>query len=95
MVLNIPADSTREEAQMLRPYLLEHGYKVVVIVTSNYHTHRVERVYDKEWAKTGPRFSVAASSDFQFDPDRWWTRRTDSRVFLFEATKTVWYALAE
>jgi uncharacterized SAM-binding protein YcdF (DUF218 family) len=95
VLVDIPADSTKEEAQLLRSYLLTHGYHAVVIVSSNYHTRRVKRVFAREWAKTGPEFSVSASSDFQFHPDSWWTRRTDSRVFFFEFTKTVWYAVAE
>ena len=43
------ADSTKEEAQYLRTYIRQHGFKRVIIVTSNYHTWRTKRVYDKEW----------------------------------------------
>jgi uncharacterized SAM-binding protein YcdF (DUF218 family) len=95
VVVNIPGDSTKEESVLLRSYVLAHGYHAVVIVSSSYHTRRVKRVYAREWAKTGPQFSVSASSDFQFHPDSWWTRRTDSRVFFLEFTKTLWYAVAE
>lgn len=95
VLVNIPGDSTKEECVLMRSYLLAHGYHTVVIVTSNYHTRRVKIVYAREWAKTGPQFTVSASSDFQFRPDSWWTRRTDSRVFLLEFTKTLWYAVAE
>lgn len=95
VLVNIPGDSTKEECVLMRSYLLAHGYHTVVIVTSNYHTRRVKSVYTREWAKTGPQFSVSASSDFQFRPDSWWTRRTDRRVFLLEFTKTLWYAVAE
>ena len=43
------ADSTREEAQYFLRFVRQQGFKKVIIVTSNYHTWRTRRVYDKEW----------------------------------------------
>ena len=43
------ADSTREEAQYFLRFVRQQGFKKVIIVTSNYHTWRTKRVYEKEW----------------------------------------------
>lgn len=89
------ADSTKEEAQILLPFAQNHGYKSVIIVTSNYHTRRTKKVFQREWADSGIRLFVSAAPFFQFHPDDWWRHRADSRTFFFEFSKTLWYALME
>jgi uncharacterized SAM-binding protein YcdF (DUF218 family) len=89
------ADSTREEAGFLRSYLPEHGYASVILVTSNYHTRRAKKVFEKEWRGSPLRFRVSGAPDYQFHPDGWWTHRVDSRTFFYEFSKTIWYAIAE
>ena len=49
LVANHNADSTREEAQYFLRFVRQQGFKRVIIVTSNYHTWRTKRVYEKEW----------------------------------------------
>ena len=58
------ADSTKEEAQYLRTYIRQHGFKRVIIVTSNYHTWRTKRVYDKEWKDSNKRKYYKVSRSF-------------------------------
>jgi uncharacterized SAM-binding protein YcdF (DUF218 family) len=89
------ADSTKEEAQFFRSYLPQHGYKTIILVTSNYHARRAKRVFEKELRDTGIRLRVSPVADYQFDPDTWWTHRRDSRTFFYEFSRTVWYFLAE
>jgi len=89
------ADSTKEEAEKLLPYLQDHGIRKVIIVTSSYHTRRARSVFEKAWRESGIRLNVASAESSKFHPDEWWKHRTDSRVFFYEFTKTVWYAIAE
>jgi uncharacterized SAM-binding protein YcdF (DUF218 family) len=89
------ADSTREEAAFFRSYLPEHGYASVILVTSNYHTRRAKKVFEKEWRGTPLRLRVSGAPDYQFHPDDWWRHRTDSRTFFYEFSKTLWYVVAE
>lgn len=89
------ADSTKEEAEALLPFVQKHGYKTVIIVTSNYHTRRTKKVFQGQWKGTGISLSISASPCFQFHPDEWWRHRADSRTFFFEFSKTLWYALLE
>ena len=89
------SESTREEASVVVPILKRKGIKGVILVTSNYHTARAKRVFEKEAGPDGPRFLASPAQDGYFDPDGWWTRRRDAKVFVYEAIKTAWYVVAE
>ena len=89
------ADSTREEAQYFLRFVRQQGFKKVIIVTSNYHTWRTKRVYEKEWRDSDVLFYISPAYSSQFHPDEWWKHRADGRTFFYEFSKIVWYALAE
>lgn len=95
LVLDHEADSTRQEAQSLLPYVRNHQFKKVIIVTSNYHTRRSKKVFQKQWAGSGIHISISAAPFSFFHPDDWWKHRSDSRTLFLESTKTLWYALFE
>ena len=95
LVATHAADSTKEEAQYLRIYSRQHGFKSVIIVTSNYHTWRTKRVYEKEWRDRDIRVYISPAYSSQFHPDEWWKHRADSRTFFYEFSKIIWYAFAE
>jgi len=87
------SDSTREEAGVLVPILRKRGAKTVILVTSNYHTGRAKRIFEKVAGPTGPRFLASPADDGLFDPDGWWTRRRDAKTFVYESIKAVWSAI--
>ncbi|MBI3809480.1 MAG: YdcF family protein [Nitrospirae bacterium] len=89
------ADSTREEADVLVPVLQKRGAKEVILVTSNSHTARAKRIFEKAAGPVGPRFLASPVDDGYFNPNGWWTRRNDAKMFVYEAIKTVWYWAAE
>jgi uncharacterized SAM-binding protein YcdF (DUF218 family) len=76
------ADNTREEAQILLRQAMEHKWRSVIIVTSNYHTRRARyiflRVFPQEIGVT-----VSGANDGSFDPAHWW----QSRLGLKELTR--------
>jgi uncharacterized SAM-binding protein YcdF (DUF218 family) len=76
------ADNTREEAQILLRQAMEHKWRSVIIVTSNYHTRRARyiflRVFPQEIGVT-----VSGANDGSFDPEHWW----QSRLGLKELTR--------
>ena len=41
------ADDTREEAVAVSEFVASHGWKKILMVTSNYHTRRSEYVYER------------------------------------------------
>lgn len=89
------AESTREEAGEVVPVLKARGLKEVILVTSNYHTARAKRIFEKVAGPEGPRFLASPARDGLFDPDGWWMRRRDAKTFAFEAIKTVWTAIED
>ncbi len=80
-------DSTRSEATFLGNYLRAHGIKHILLVTSNYHTRRAARL----WQKQAPwiELTVVAAPDPSFSPDGWWKTRPGQKTCFLEWTKTI------
>ena len=65
-----------------------------MLVTSNFHTRRTRLVFRRVFKGTGIELMVqAAPPDDWFNPDRWWTRRMDSRNLFLEYQKLLFYSL--
>ncbi len=86
------SESTREEAGVIVSVLQRKGLKEVILVTSNYHTGRAKRIFQKMAGPVGPRFLASSVDDGYFNPDGWWMHRKDAKTFVYEAIKTVWSA---
>jgi uncharacterized SAM-binding protein YcdF (DUF218 family) len=86
--------STADEARKLRRYMLNQGLKRLIVVTSNFHTRRSRLLFRRVFKGTGIAIVVqAAPPDYEFDPEKWWTRRKDSKTLLWEYQKLIYYAL--
>ena len=79
-------NSTQAEAEYVGNYLKQQGIHKILLVTSNYHTHRAAYLF----RKTNPWLQVVsvAAPDPAFNPDSWWTFRDGRRTFLLEWAKT-------
>ena len=77
------ADSTIDEAKAVAKLAAQHGWKSLVIVTSNYHTRRTRYIYGK-LLPTGIKVSVASARDGDFDPERWWEKRKSIKLLVSE-----------
>lgn len=86
-------DSTKEEAGVVIPILKRRGLKDVILVTSNYHTARAKRIFERAAGPYGPQFRASPVNDGLFEPDGWWMRRRYAKTFVYEALKTVWSAI--
>jgi uncharacterized SAM-binding protein YcdF (DUF218 family) len=87
------SDSTKEEADVVVPILKRRGLKEVILVTSNYHTARAKRIFERAAGLYGPHFLASPVNDGLFEPDGWWMRRRYAKTFVYEAIKTVWSAI--
>jgi uncharacterized SAM-binding protein YcdF (DUF218 family) len=83
MRLSQDADSTREEAGAVEKLVVEHHWKSLVVVTSNYHTRRTRYIFQKVFP-SGVVVSVASARDGDFDPERWWEKRKSIKLFTRE-----------
>jgi len=68
------AENTREEAQALVQQALEHKWRSVIVVTSNYHTRRARYIFQRVFPAQF-QVRVTGSHDGDFDPEHWWQTR--------------------
>ena len=74
---------TREEAEAIGQFCLSHGWKRILVVTSNYHTRRARYIYERV-LPSGFELRVISAPDDEYDPDNWWRTRESQKIFLHE-----------
>ena len=67
--------------------LREMGVHKVLVVTSNFHTRRAERMYHE--AVPDLDITVVGAPDTYFSPEAWWKNREGQKTFLYEWMKTI------
>jgi uncharacterized SAM-binding protein YcdF (DUF218 family) len=77
------ATDTLEELKDIRDFVEQHGWKRVIIVTSNYHTRRT-RYLCNHLFPPDIRVLVVAAPDHDYDPDSWWKTRIGLKTFFHE-----------
>lgn len=75
--------NTREEAVADAQVIASHGWKRVLLVTSNYHTRRADYIFARTLPK-GTELRVVSAPDSEYDPENWWEHRTGLKRFLYE-----------
>jgi uncharacterized SAM-binding protein YcdF (DUF218 family) len=88
-------DSTAEEAVAVRSCLEQHGWRSVLLITSNYHTRRARIIWKEALAKSDPAFTLSVHGVFDgsFQPRGWWRRRIYAKTWLLEGAKLVWISV--
>jgi len=77
------ARNTLEEAGAVSEFLSTHGWKKIIVVTSNYHTRRARFIYEHALAP-GTELRVIAAPDPAYDPNSWWRTREGLKTFFYE-----------
>jgi uncharacterized SAM-binding protein YcdF (DUF218 family) len=77
------ADDTRDEAAAVSEFVSSHGWKKILLVTSNYHTRRSQYTYEHTLPASDQLLTVAAP-DSDYDPNYWWKTRTGVKIFFHE-----------
>jgi uncharacterized SAM-binding protein YcdF (DUF218 family) len=77
------ADDTRDEAAAVSEFVGSHGWKSILLVTSNYHTRRSQYIYEHTLPASDQLLTVAAP-DSDYDPNYWWKTRTGVKIFFHE-----------
>ena len=80
-------NSTRTEAVFVGTHLKQHDIDKILLVTSNYHTHRAAYLFRK--MNPGLDVIAIAAADPDYDPNSWWTNRMGQKTFVMEWIKTV------
>jgi uncharacterized SAM-binding protein YcdF (DUF218 family) len=77
------ADNTRDEAVAVSEFVHSHGWKKILLVTSNYHTRRSEYIYQRT-LPPGTQLRVISAPDIEYDPQSWWRTREGLKIFFHE-----------
>ena len=77
------ATDTLEELRDICGFAEQHGWKRVMIVTSNYHTRRTRYLCDHIFP-SDIHVLVVAAPDHAYDPDSWWKTRLGVKTFFHE-----------
>jgi uncharacterized SAM-binding protein YcdF (DUF218 family) len=85
-------NSTEEEARALDGCMQQHGWKSIVVVTSDYHTRRAGMIWRGTLRRQDPtvRAWVHGVADPDFQARGWWKRRLFAKTWLLEFSKLVW-----
>lgn len=78
------APDTLEELKGIRDFLAQHGWKHVMIVTSNYHTRRT-RYLARHIFPDSFHVLIESAPDHDYDPESWWRTRGGMKVFFHES----------
>lgn len=85
--------STREESHDVEKCLGQEQGARILIVTSDYHTHRALSIFRHEIQ--GKTFSIAGAYDSTQFGTRWWTHRQWAKTWFDEWLRWFWWALVE
>ena len=91
------ANSTAQEAVILRDVAQREKLAKVIIVTSKQHTRRARLVINRRMQEVGVRVIVRASRYDRANVERWWSERATLRFTLFETQRLLayWVGLAD
>ena len=80
-------DSTWEEAQALRNYLVAHPMESIVISTCKFHSYRAYLNFKKALEGTGVKIYSVPSKYCEFNPNGWWQSRYWVKILGVELAK--------
>lgn len=87
----VPCSSTEDEAIGMAEAIRRQRPEVkrILLVTSNYHTARSNRIWQKVAGRYFEIHTVAAPDRDVVDPARWWANREGRKKIFFEWIKTL------
>jgi uncharacterized SAM-binding protein YcdF (DUF218 family) len=85
--------STFEEAQGVLHHAQRLQVDTIVVLTTDFHTRRVGKVFRKRFEGTGIHVLVASAPSSDYDADRWWASEQGLLMVNNEYVKTLFYAL--
>ena len=78
---------TSDEARDLAGWCSQHGYHIVIFVSTLDHSRRTARMLARATQGRNLRLSVRGSRYSAFDPETWWESRTGVRTEIVESEK--------
>lgn len=95
-VIDGAAESTIDEARILRDFLVQHGHADnLVVVTSKYHSRRSNLIFSHVLKDLAIDVHVYSTPYDSFDADRWFLNREDIQSVIYEHIKLLHFLLIE
>ncbi len=86
--------STIDEARLVRKFVLDRGFKSLILITSLTHSRRAWLTF-KEVFKDDDIRIISLPSHYQlFNPKDWWTKRKYTKELIIEYQKLIYYTIA-
>lgn len=85
--------STFEEALGVLYHAERLRFDTIVVVTTDFHTRRVGKVFRKRFAGSGIHVLVASAPSSEYDATQWWNSEQGLLMVNNEYVKTLFYAL--
>jgi uncharacterized SAM-binding protein YcdF (DUF218 family) len=86
--------STIGEARLVRRFVLDRGFKSLIVITSLTHSRRAWLTFKKVFKDYDIRIISLPSHYHLFNPKDWWTNRKYTKELIIEYQKLIYYKLA-
>ena len=93
LVTKKSAQSTVDEARVVRDLMQANEWKSCIVITDPYHTFRTRLIFRRELSGTGLRVRVHPVSNHWYRSPTWWTTAQGREVTLLEYTKIFSYLI--
>lgn len=94
-VLMNQVSTTHEEAELVKQYAVDNGFRSILIVTSAYHSRRALWTFSRVFRDTGIQVGLtpAPPGSESPRPATWWLTRRGWRLVPTEYVKMIYYVL--
>lgn len=95
VILPGAANSTFDEAKIVREYIDNNNMKSIILVTSSYHIRRASMIFNYELSKSENQIEVIRhpSKYSHFDGEHWWRERESRKKVVLEYLKLIQFLL--
>jgi uncharacterized SAM-binding protein YcdF (DUF218 family) len=83
--------STIEEANLVRTFVLDKGYRSLILVTSLTHSRRTYLTFRRVFKDSEVTLISLPSHYQQFSPKDWWKKREYTKELIIEYQKLIYY----
>ena len=90
-VLDRHGQGTGVQAHNIRKMIEKHGFRNVILVTTDFHTARSQMIFDRAFKGLDVNLQIAHPRIGVFDSSGWWTERRNLKIVTSEVIKYVWY----
>ncbi len=83
--------STKEEAQVILEYCKSKSIPSAIVVSSEFHTRRVKRVFQQKFAESNINIIIQGAPSSAYDINYWWTNENGLIDVNNEYIKLIYY----